>query len=158
MDGANGVIFWHEGAINLCENLKPVMLVYYGGYASQFFVTMNSFFFLLIHEYPQVSLFTYYTSELLSKNCIKDWTMGKNPCSAERFKSYNYFYVKIDDNQYVDRDFLDIKYFFQLSIPALKSSINQKLVTANTKNSAPYNPVSPSIPENNKLMICVIKL
>lgn len=52
----------------------------------------------------------------------------------------------------INKDFLDIKYFFHESIPALKSNINQKIVTANMKNKAPYSPVKPKTPKKGKLV------
>lgn len=48
---------------------------------------------------------------------------------------------------FINKDFLDVKNFFQESMPALHSSISQKLVTAKIKNKAPYPPVKPRTPE-----------
>lgn len=53
----------------------------------------------------------------------------------------------------ISKDFLEIKYFFQESIPAFSSNINQKTVTANMKNKAPDSPVNPKTPiEINRML------
>lgn len=60
-------------------------------------------------------------------------------------------YVKKCPNiPFINKDFLDVKNFFQESIPALHSNISQKLVTAKIKNKAPYPPVKPRTPKTTE--------